>query len=150
MKGYIMKIEEILAHAEKDLKIDDTELDRESLRIPQLHNKYLVLLTNEKFTLKNLEIEYNKMNRLKWEYYTGKMDQEELKARNWQPFQLRILKQDIDIYMNSDDDLNKIKLNIDYQKEKVNYLESILKGIMNRHWQIRSAIDWRKFTNGVD
>lgn len=145
-----MRIEDIRMHAEKDLKIDDTELDTESIKIPQLHNKYLVMLTNEKLSLKNLEIEYNQMIRLKWEYYTGKIDEEELKARNWKPFQLRILRQDIDIYMNSDEDLNKIKINIEYQREKINYLESILKGIMNRHWQIRSAIDWRKFTNGLD
>ena len=44
-----MNLEEIQDLVEKDLKIDDTELDIESLKTPQLHNKYLKLLS--KFNL---------------------------------------------------------------------------------------------------
>jgi hypothetical protein len=145
-----MKIDELRSHAEKDLSFDNTELDRESLRIPQLHNKYLNFLSDERLVLKGFQMEYDKLCRLKWEYYTGKMDSQQLAEHGWQPFMLRILKQDVDLYMNSDDDILAVKAKIERQKEKVDYLESILKGIMNRHWQIRSAIDWRKFTSGVN
>ena len=40
-----MTLEEIQEIAEKDLKINDNELDLESLKIPQLHSKYLKLYT---------------------------------------------------------------------------------------------------------
>ena len=36
-----MKLEDILSEWAKDSKIDNTELDKESLKIPALHNKYL-------------------------------------------------------------------------------------------------------------
>ena len=36
-----MTLDELQAKAEKDLKIDDTELDLESLKTPQLHSQYL-------------------------------------------------------------------------------------------------------------
>jgi hypothetical protein len=145
-----MKIEEIRLHAQQDLSLDDTELDRESLRIPQLHNKYLNFLSDERLALRGLQIEYDRMRKIKWEYYTGKMDKQQLESHGWEPFSLRILKQDVDLYMNSDADLSTIRAKIEIQNEKVDYIESIIKGIMNRHWQIRSAIDWRKFTNGVN
>ena len=38
-----MTFDELQALAEKDLKINDTELDLESLKTPQLHNKYMKL-----------------------------------------------------------------------------------------------------------
>jgi DNA-binding transcriptional regulator YdaS (Cro superfamily) len=100
--------------------------------------------------LRGLQIEYDRMRKIKWEYYTGKMDKQQLESHGWEPFSLRILKQDVDLYMNSDADLSTIRAKIEIQNEKVDYIESIIKGIMNRHWQIRSAIDWRKFTNGVN
>lgn len=145
-----MKIDELREHAQRDMQFDSTELDREALRIPQLHNKYLNFLTDERLVLRGLQLEYDRLRRVKWEYYTGKMDHDQLQQRGWQPFALRILKQDVDLYMNSDDDLSAIHIKIERQREKVDYLESIIKGIMNRHWQIRSAIEWRKFTNGVN
>ena len=36
-----MDLEQLQIEADKDLKINDTELDLESLKTPQLHNKYL-------------------------------------------------------------------------------------------------------------
>ena len=41
-----MTLEELQELAERDLKINETELDLESLKTPQLHNKYLKHLNN--------------------------------------------------------------------------------------------------------
>ena len=43
-----MDLEQLQDLAEKDLKINDTELDLESLKTPQLHNKYLKFLNKWK------------------------------------------------------------------------------------------------------
>ena len=45
-----MKIDELREHAARDMTFDGTELDRESLRVPQLHNKYLNFLMDERLT----------------------------------------------------------------------------------------------------
>jgi len=144
-----MIFDDIKKMAEADLKFNETDLDTESLRIPQLHGKYLNLLYDEKLVLRKWRNELNSLIKLKWEYYTGKMSEEQLKDLNWQPFELRILKQDIELYMESDTDLIQKKDRVFVQEEKVLYLESIIKMISNRQYHIRDAITWRKFINGV-
>jgi len=132
----------------KDLVMDETELDAESLKTPQLHNKYLILFTDEKLILGKMESDLNRLRRDKWLYYTGKMSQEELDNRNWEPFDFNILKTDIDRFMQADDDIIHATNKILFQREKVDYLENIIKIINNRQWSIRAVIDWLKFTNG--
>ena len=47
-----MDLEQLqLEKLDKDLKINDTELDLESLKTPQLHNKYMKHLTKFKLML---------------------------------------------------------------------------------------------------
>tara|TARA_R100000152_G_C6762025_1_gene186233 strand:- start:927 stop:1361 length:435 start_codon:yes stop_codon:yes gene_type:complete len=144
-----MNIATIRGMVEKDLKIDSTELDLASLRIPQLHNKYLNIFHDERLLLKKMKIDFKELSRSKWEYYTGKMDQDTLDELGWEPFPLKILKTDIDRYLDSDKDLSAEKSKIDYQEEKVLYLESVLKNITNLQWNIKNAIEWRKFLNGT-
>jgi hypothetical protein len=72
-----------------------------------------------------------------------------LKDKGWEPFALRILKQDVELYMNADEDLITSEAKMQYQEEKVNYLESIIKGLNTRQYHIRDAISWKKFVNGV-
>jgi hypothetical protein len=143
-----MKLEEIQLLWEQDSKIDRTELGEESLRIPQLHSKYFKLFSSERLTLRKLEDDYNKLYVLKSEYYNGTICEEDLKMNGWEPFMLKILKSDIPIYMRSDDDLSLLQLRINMQSEKVEFLESIVKNLPARGYQIKAAIDWIKFTNG--
>jgi len=143
-----MELSEIRKLVEEDMPIDDTELDVASMAIPQLHNKYLNIYLDEKLVLQKVTSDFNILKRIKWEYYTGKLDKEQLEEYGWEQFSLKILKQDIDIYMESDEELQKLANRKVYQKEKVNYLDAILKSINNRQWNIRNAIEWKKFING--
>ena len=83
-----MTLEELQDLVEKDLKIDDTELDIESLKTPQLHNKYLKLLSRFNLLLKKTDSDYAVLHRNKWEYYMGKSDP---KVYREKPFDLKIL-----------------------------------------------------------
>ena len=143
-----MDISEIRKLVAEDMPIDDTELDVESMTIPQLHSKYLNFYLDEKLVLQKLNSDYYRLKKTKWEYYTGKLDEDQLEEYGWEPFQFKILKQDIDLYMDSDEDLQKLSNRVVYQKEKISYLDSILKSINNRQWNIRNAIEWKKFING--
>ena len=144
-----MTLDDIKTMVSLDLEMDKTELDRESLIIPQLHNKYLNIITDEKLILAKLENDMKTLRKFKWLYYTGKLSEEELKEYDIEPFQLNILKTDIDKFMDSDEDIITISSKISYQKHKVDYLDSTIKMISNRQWLIRSAVDWIKFTNGA-
>ena len=141
-----MTLEELQEQVDKDLKINETELDLESLKTPQLHNKYLKHYNNFKLLLTRAESDYKILKRVKWEYYTGKASPEVYKQK---PFNLKIMKSDIDKYLESDEDLIKAKQKIDYLETVVNYLDRTLKIIGGRDWQIRNSIEWRKFTSGA-
>ena len=91
-----MRLEDIRKMAMEDSIIDDTELDIESLKLPQLHNKYLNMYHDEKLLLSKVDSELKKVVKLKWEYYTGKLDEDVLKELDLEPFPLKILKQDLD------------------------------------------------------
>lgn len=144
-----MKFEQIREMVERDIPIDKTELGDESARIPQLHNKYLNLFHDERLVLSKMTADLNVLRKNKWEWMTGKLSQEQLAALGWEPFQTRIMRQDLDLYMDADADLNEAQAKITLQKEKTEYLESLLKAINQRHWVIRNSIEWRKFTQGV-
>jgi len=141
-----MTLEELQVQADKDLKINDTELDLESLKTPQLHNQYMKHLTKFKLMLSRAETEYNILKKEKWEYYTGKADASVYAEK---PFDLKILRTDIDKYLDSDIDLQKQKQKVDYLNTTVDFLDRTIRQIGNRGFTIKNAIDWRKFTSGA-
>ena len=141
-----MTLEELQSQADKDLVIDDTELDTESLRTPTLHNKYLQYYNKFNLLLKKSQWEERTLQREKWEYYTGKSDPSVYKEK---PFDLKVLKNDVHIYINADEDIQKVQAKIVYQEAIVNYLEQILRMINNRSFTIKNAIEWRRFTSGA-
>jgi hypothetical protein len=141
------KLEEIEALWEKDSKIDRTELDSESLKIPMLHSKYYKIYLREKVQLKADDQDLKQFYKLKHEYYTGKLSQEELRQYGWEPFQF-VLKNDIQVYMDADKDLCERLLKVQIQKEKVHFLEDIIKTLNGRGFLIKNAIDFIRFTSG--
>ena len=143
-----MKLEEIQELWHRDSEIDYTELGTESIRIPQIHDKYLKIFTDERIRLKGVEFELSKMVRIKTEYYSGKMSQEELEERGWDQYLGRLLKNEIANYIESDDDVIKLKQQLVVLQEKVNYLDSVIRMINNRGFQIKNALDWLKFSHG--
>ena len=143
-----MKFEEIQKLWTSDCNIDETELAQESVKIPQLHNKYLILYSNEKLRFKTQRFEHSKLVKLKKEYYGGKMSQEELEAIDWEPFQHKLLKADVEQYVDADDNVIESKKILALQEEKVDYLEAIVKGLSTRGYLIKNAIDWKRFTEG--
>tara|TARA_B100000287_G_scaffold241008_1_gene226525 strand:+ start:835 stop:1272 length:438 start_codon:yes stop_codon:yes gene_type:complete len=144
-----MKLEEIQELWNRDRDIDIEELAIESSRIPQIHDKYLKIYIDERIRLKGLEFELAKMVRTKTDYYSGRMAQEDLEKYGWEPFLDKILKTEISSYIDADEDVFKIKRNITVMQEKINYLDSVIKMINNRGFQIKSAIDWIKFKSGI-
>lgn len=144
-----MKLDEIVLEWEKDSKIDQTELASESLKIPQLHSKYYKLYLAERLHLKKLRNDYKQLYKVKFEYYNGTISDEELNEYKWDPFALKVLKADIPVYMEADNDLINLQNKIDIQDEKVSFLESAIKSLTARGYNIKSAIDWIRFTQGA-
>jgi len=128
-----------------DSKIDPELLDEESIKIPQLHSKYLKYLSDVKLLKIKKEMEYKVLLREKFEYYTGKADEEVYKEK---PFDLKILKQDLSLYMESDTDIQALLARINYYEEIMFFLDKVLHCLNNRGFQIKNSIDWQKFMQG--
>ena len=132
----------------EDSKIDRTELGEESIKIPQLHHKYYKMYSLERLNLVKLQEEMKILKKDKIEYYTGTMAEEDLKERGWEPNPLRILKSDIPIHMEADKDFVDLNLKLAYNKEKVEFLEAVVKTLNLRSYEINNAINWEKFKVG--
>ena len=143
-----MKFEEIQKLWSGDCSIDDTVLSQESLNIAQLHNKYLILFHDERLRLRTLKYDHTKLNRRKKEYFSGRMTAQEIESLDREPFQLKLLKADIDTYIEADNDVIASSKIIALHEEKVGYLESIVKSLSTRGYLIKNAIDWKRFTEG--
>ena len=144
-----MQLDELFELWKKDSEIDRTELGEASTNIPKLHYRYYKLFAQERLKLRKLEAEYKALYKDKWEYFQGNMSEEDLEANGWEPNPLRILKSDLNTYIDSDTDIIKQTSKMDYQKEKINFLENIIRSINNRGFQIKNAIDWEKFKVGI-
>jgi hypothetical protein len=141
-----MDLEQLQLEADKDLKINDNELDLESLKTPQLHNKYLKHYTKFKLLLTRTEDELRIIKRDKWEYYTGKADPQVYQLK---PFNFKILKTDIDKYLEADEDIQKLTQKVAYLNTVVDFLDRTLRIIVNRTYVIKNAIEWKRFTSGA-
>lgn len=145
-----MKLSEIQEMWSTDSKIDQLNLGPESTKTPELHSKYLNLLTNSKLQLRKSEAEYLRMKRTKIRYYKGELTREELEERGWNQYQgLKPLKNEMEDVLQCDEDLILIQDKIDYIKAILYQLEQILRSLNSRTWDIKSAIEWTKFTNGL-
>ena len=143
-----MKLEDIMDQWYQDSKIDKTELGDASLKITELHDKYLKIYTLEKMKYVALTKEYKVLWRDKYEFYTQGPSQE-TQAKGWiMPAKGRIVKQEVEIYMEADPDLIKSELKSEALKIKLEYLENVLRIIHNMNYKIRNGIDWQKFING--
>lgn len=144
-----MTLDQMMEEWRLDATVDSTELGIASLKIPELHSKYLKIYFDERRKLKALEFQSKDLSLKKYEYYNGKLSQEELDELNWEPFVKRLMKNEVDMYLDSDKDIIQNNVRIINQKEKLAFLEEVLKNINQRNFQIKNAIEWRKFTQGV-
>lgn len=141
------KFVEIVEKAEKDVDIDEFNIDGEALRSPKLHQKYSVLLANESVSLIKYQQLQKRVYMERWKYYNGK--QTDAYYVKHGIVNDKILKGDIEKYMNSDKRLGAANELLEVQKQTVNYLERTVKDISNRGFHIKSVIEWRRFEAGV-
>ena len=142
-----MKIDELKEMIDKDAAFlkEESHMDTSSLSIPELHAKYLSLIYDERLALDYFKVEYKVLKSDKWIYYTGKADPDVYEQK---PFNLNILKADVDKFLDADTDLNALHLKVRAQEEKLNLITKIVKSVMGHSFNVGNAIKWKKFLNG--
>ena len=142
-----LNLEEIQEMWERDSKVDPDNLHTESLNIPVLHAKYFELYNTIFLLRKKAEQQKRNIRHERYEYYSGKSDPE-VYIDN--PFPKKIRDKDtMQKYLDADQKLSSVCLKIDYYDTMLVYIESILKMIQNRTYQIKNAIEFMRFNSGL-
>ena len=131
----------------EDAKMDPDNLHTESLNIPILHAKYYELYNNIFLLRKKAEQQKKNIRHERYEYFSGKADPD-VYIDNPFPKKIRD-KETMQKYLDADEKLSGVSLKIDYYDTMLEYLESILKVIQNRTYQIKNAIEFMRFSSGL-
>ena len=141
-----MQLEDIKTESKIDLEVDDERLDTEALKNQELYRKYIDYKSNFELLLYKAKGDYKILYREKWEYYGGKAD---AKVYATKPFDLRVLKTDLGVYISADEEIIDAENKIGYLETVIDYIKGVIKSIDNRGWDIKNAIEWKKFEAGV-
>lgn len=143
-------VQDLLAMWGTDAKFDQTQPDQELARMGSLHSKYLTILSEHRLSMKKMEQKYYRFRKLKWEYYTGKLngDKPTLDKYGWEPFMFT-LKSEVPSYLEADVDLQGILIQKHLHEEIVEVCQSILKELNSRTYQIRDFITWQRYLQGL-
>ena len=144
-----MNLEELKNSITKDSQIDSTELGIESLKIPQIHSKYLTILSDVKLLLTKQQSDLAILKLRKWKIYTGKASKEELDSWSEEPCNFTLLKSDVEQFVEADPKVIELKAKIAVSEVKLRMVEEFIKSVNNRNFMIKSAIEWQKMMNGI-
>jgi hypothetical protein len=133
----------------QDLRFDRSELDSESDRTAQIHNKYLVFLLDETTQLETMKRAFDSLWHQQTQYYLGKADDAVYKEKPFD-FKVRPIKSEVEQWLKADADIQAADAAIKAQEKIVKYLTDTIRQINNRGYDIRAMIDWIRFKNGLN
>lgn len=142
-------IDELLQEWDEDSVMDDNHISNESIKVPKLHAKYVRYLMQAKLKITKLQNDFNVLKKTKFRYYRGELPREELTTLQWEQWQgVKPLKSELDQFLDGDEDLNNMKVKIEYLQTMVYLLESILGQVKARDWQLKTMLDHKRFLEG--
>ena len=141
-----MTLDELKLQVSQDLRVDDEHLDTESLKNQEIKATYLDHKSKFELLLFKAKGDYKRLYREKWEYYGGKAH---AKIYPTKPFDLKVLKTDLGVYISADEEIIDAENKIGYLETVVDYIKGVIKSVDNRGWDIKNAIEWKKFEAGL-
>ena len=133
-------IEKLMSEWRADAEMADDLMD-EARRIPLLHCKWLDKYQKVVLMKKEAQYAFQMLYKEKYSFYMGR--EEECPD-------VKIMKNEVPIYLNADQELNKAQGRLDLYDTYEKTLKEILNNINNRSFQIKNAIDWLRYSRGID
>ena len=140
------KLEELQRESEEDLKLSLDKLDEESSRTPTLYNKYHKEYRLVKMELFCIECRMKNLYKEKWLYYTGK---EKKEVYTDAPLGHKLMKNDVKIFIESDEEIQKLSFTIFNTENKLEFLKLTLEEISKRTFHIKNALEAIKVRFGI-
>lgn len=144
-----MKLETIHEMWEQDSKIDILNLTNDNSNIGKLHSKYWKILNHERMRLTALEAELRVLSTDKFWFFIQGHD-EETRAKGWElpPRGKITVKDEAKQLVECDKEVVEMTLRVAAAREKVRFVEDIIKNIHQRSYTISNIIRWKIFENG--
>jgi len=141
-----MNLEDIQEMWARDSVIDDVMLDSSSMKIPQLHAKYITLHNEYSLLLKKAKQEQNRIVHLRTLYYSGRGTPDMYEDS---PFDYKLIKSEVPSWVAVDKSVNKVEMKVALYETTLNSLSDILKQIHQMSYNIKNMIEWRRFVSGT-
>ena len=138
-------LKELKEKAKKDLQIDRTDLAEESLKTPKIHSQWIFIHISLKKKIREMQFQYDKIYKERWLYYNGKATADVYKQ---EPFDLKILKTDIKIFLDADEKLKEIQEKLEDLKDALDLVERVITELNRRSFHIKNAIDVIRWESG--
>jgi len=134
--------------AKEDIRLNFLEIENELLRNSHLIGKWLTYQQNQKSKVLILETEYKRLLAIKKKYLMGKLPDEERDYMGWPLEGTKILKADMDMWLDCDDEIIAKRQKFQAQKQILDFIESTLTQVVDKKWSIKSYIDYKKWIEG--
>ncbi|EGJ6623240.1 recombination mediator protein UvsY [Salmonella enterica] len=143
-----MKTEDIMAELDPLISVnpEDMNLDQISLKIGRSWMAIQRHYIREGRYLEFLTGKFRQIDLYLRRYYAGELSPNIYVER---PLKVRPLKSDIDVWVKADDDYIELSSMLQEQKAKVKLIESSLDRLNKLGYEVKNAIDWRKYLDGM-
>ncbi|MAH43555.1 hypothetical protein CL614_07620 [archaeon] len=138
-------LENLFAETAKDMPFND-DLIITSKKLPYVYDKYLKCLIMDRLELTRTTKLFKQLYKEKHEYYSGKASKETYQENR---FDIKVLRGDLSVYLEADEELAKKQESIDYIKCKIEFLEQTLRNITSKGYACKNLIEWEKLQNGI-
>ncbi len=146
---YSVKLAELTQESEKDIKIDFLKLTEELVHNQNLIGKWMTYQQVWETKYQFLDLEYRQLLASKTKYYTGKMSEDEIISKGWKIEGTKILKADLNIWVDDDNDMIKAKKKMLILKQIINIIDKTIDILVDqKKWTIKNFIDYKKWLEG--
>jgi hypothetical protein len=145
-----LTLDELTSLWVNDSKIDFTEVGQESVKTGTLHAKYLKIMAIHTTKHREALRAMAKIRNLRQSYYDGSIDKETEKKYNWKPFPYKVLKGDMERFMEGDEFVQKASSLVAKHEDIIEICKSIIKELGNRSYQLKAAVDWQRLMAGFN
>lgn len=144
-----MTIDFLQSEAEKDLRLDDSNLIKSSMENGLLISKWLRYYNDIAEELVYCQNSINRIECLLTLYYKGKANEEQLKLLNKKQFALKLTTEsDVSKFVKSTKEyIEKIE-ELKSKERLLKYIEEVIQNIKYQHLRVQNIINYKKFLNG--
>lgn len=144
-----MRLEDIHAQWAIDQEFDTSMPDVMLRQVPKLHHKWWGIYSTERERFLVSKNKHDELYVAKYNWYTGRMSEEERVERQWPRQPLRMVKEEAKRYTESDVEVATLRLKMDQIELRLKYLEDILKHINQRSFMVKTYVDFLRFSQGA-